>query len=738
MQVKDFVHRHGGYGPYPEHGTTIAKALSEVDSSSCDAISKRALSQVLHQLDPQMHAEAVEMLLASAGMGGDARISCSKFVSWLLQGLPADLPAVERRPVKQLPDEQRRRFIEEEWLPFVATVNGHLDSALERRAQGFTAHEIMPSHATLSLLTERCLSLTRRWHGRANVSMLYEVFMEMAELDGHSPYFFRDIPQKRSQDSYTRVLDGQARRRLYSAKPAEAVAAGAKSSAPVGTLRQNLGESPIDNLHLPNMLLRRDALFLTAGHRIQQFLLRTVQWKQRRILANLFPFGSHIEESTVKQKVQDIADSGSVQGSLAHDLLVAHGCLIRSYGQIPEEARRRADEFIAEELGKCSVPEPEDELQTFLKHCWEHPGRAFENPVKHKLMLLKAIKSPAIRVLWRSEVERFSQHKYFSVPWTRSIPLVFLPAHEGSKTDVDLAVARPAGAEECTRFRKNVFAYGESHGLGQSGGGWAESCNWPVGTLMYELGALLCVNESAKVANHWVTDIEKIIRDCLILCPEGGMASALPGEVLHDAGQNPVIASSIGATQHTQATRASASDFPLMAEQCEPKWFDSVGGWLDIVQVGQKEDAFFISARSRNPDAPSFLQFLVNLRIRYLKVFGRTVDFNVTCHPTVEGEFIVNFAPVACMQKISVPKGEGCMGLNFDFQNPELGERVTQHRLPVASVDCSHGKGNILAASDEYWNMALDGRPMLARLYDFNRKPGARAVARAAIDELGA
>ena len=27
------------------------------------------------------------------------------------------------------------------------------------------------------------------------------------------------------------------------------------------------------------------------------------------------------------------------------------------------------------------------------------------------------------------------------------------------------------GAEELTRFRKNVFAYGESHALGQSGGG---------------------------------------------------------------------------------------------------------------------------------------------------------------------------------------------------------------------------------------------------------------------------
>lgn len=30
------------------------------------------------------------------------------------------------------------------------------------------------------------------------------------------------------------------------------------------------------------------------------------------------------------------------------------------------------------------------------------------------------------------------------------------------------------GTEESSRFRKNVFAYAESHGLGQSGGGKAQ------------------------------------------------------------------------------------------------------------------------------------------------------------------------------------------------------------------------------------------------------------------------
>merc|ERR1719183_2730226 len=118
---------------------------------------------------------------------------------------------------------------------------------------------------------------------------------------------------------------------------------------------------------------------------------------------------------------------------------------------------------------------------------------------------------------------------------------------------------------------------------------------------MYEFGGLLCVDEAAKVPNHSLTDIEKIVKDCISVCPEGGMADNLPGEVLHDVGQNPVISSSIGPTQHTQIMRASAADFPLMAERHNPQWCASLSAWLDVVQVGEDKDAFFLSVRSRYP-----------------------------------------------------------------------------------------------------------------------------------------
>ena len=125
-------------------------------------------------------------------------------------------------------------------------------------------------------------------------------------------------------------------------------------------------------------------------------------------------------------------------------------------------------------------------------------------------------------------------------------------------------------------------------------------------------------------------------------------------------------------------------------------------------------------------------------------------------------------------------------GLDFDFENPDLGERVTQHKdLPIATVDASQGKGhslhfrklqrakrieatrsakmpgNFLVNTREHWKMALEGRPILVRLplrlkrcipctlaalsfscsfvklrYDFNRKPGARLIAQQMVDDL--
>lgn len=114
--------------------------------------------------------------------------------------------------------------------------------------------------------------------------------------------------------------------------------------------------------------------------------------------------------------------------------------------------------------------ELDEELADFLKHCQSNPGRSYKvgalskswfafdfrclplpkkltlvlghtknymavgsiptkclqglttfwqaNRVEHKLLLLKALKSPDLRLMWRSDVEAFTQHRYITA--TRS------------------------------------------------------------------------------------------------------------------------------------------------------------------------------------------------------------------------------------------------------------------------------------------------------------------------------
>jgi len=736
--------------PMVEAAQRIVQHLQCLDTDRSGKIPRRQVEEVLRRLDPlgQWTSAKVGKLLTAAGLGsceaaGDA-VAYEKLVHWLLD-IPAEaakscgasavghcpsLPsaAPRPRPIKACSSEEREYFLIEKWSPFLATLGQYVEDVKTRAARKFQLHEIMPSHAEIHSLVQTCLKLTKEWHGRGNISAVYEAFMEMAQYDGHTIFRFDTLQQARSPDGYIRLVDGRARYKAQSEQTARAKGTEAsKKPVLIGRMVQAAGESPIDNLVLPSIMPRKQALLLFTGHRIQQFFVRALQWKQRRLLA-----------------ASPASIGEELKASLAYRMLIELGGVIESYGQLPEDVRANADSFLASEIGArqgdTQVEEMPGELDEFIRHCQSHPGRAYKKcRVQHNVMLFKAIASKAVRVVWRSDLEPFTQHRYFVYPWTRTVPLLGLVPCEGVEDGGSrqgagghrLVELRPGGAKEVTRYRKNIFAYGEAHGLGQSGGGCAERCNGAPGRLRFELGTLLCEDEAAKVQNHWVTDIEKIIHDCVLTCPHGGEADALPGEVLHDGGQNPTIASSIGLTQHTQVMGTSAADFPLVLEQNKPMWRGDLNATVDVVQVGAEPDAFFVKFLTKVPDNRCFVKYLVDFRTHLMQTYGRGVDFCVCCFPTASGDFIVTFAPIASIKRVAVPKGTGILGLDFDFENPDLNKRFMQLDLPAAFVDCSHGKGNIVAITENAWERALKGRPKLVELYDFNRKVGAREVVEA-------
>eukprot|EP00933_Yihiella_yeosuensis_P019539 TRINITY_DN15818_c0_g1_i1.p1 TRINITY_DN15818_c0_g1~~TRINITY_DN15818_c0_g1_i1.p1 ORF type:complete len:1927 (-),score=360.69 TRINITY_DN15818_c0_g1_i1:513-6293(-) len=639
-------------------------------------------------------------------------------------------------PVKDAPQPLRHSFLKKEWEPFTDALKSELKKVRKRKARGISFHEIMPPQWWIIMLSTRCYQLTERWHGKGNYSAIYHFLMEASEYDGHSHYLLTDLKTQRSEDGYVKAIDGSGRRRILADAASKAVTS---NSLLVGRIPQAIGETHLDNLVLSSLVTRRRAIRLRAGNLIQQWFGKTVRRTQIKILERariqeipleeedvivLYNLGHNPPEGLTEKEKNRLPNPNCL--GFRH-LLETHE-VIHSYGELPEEARNKAEAFLYEEL---AAEDPEDsldeELEAFVKHCEAFPGRSFQgNKVVHKLMLLRAIESPALRILFRSEVERYTQHRYFTMKWKRSLPLLDLPLDPRDKI---LKATRLPDTSEASRFRKHTVSCADMHGISQTGGGSAEGEEWPPGTLMYELGTLLCHEEHHKAAMTGLHDIEKIIREAIALNPHGGTGSKLPWEELFDVGQNPALVAGKGAlTAHTEVFKSSAGYFPLMKESKKPQYFKALDVHMEVIQVGNEKDAVLVQVKTKEPDFIPLLRVLLGLRVRCLQAYGRGVDFTASCTPSQDGFFYINLAPVVCLRRVVMPQGLGYRGGDYDIINPDTSQRASLCGLPDTTVDLYNGKGNVITHDDDGWRSALEGRPMLARLYDFNRKIGARYV----------
>eukprot|EP00966_Prymnesium_polylepis_P301126 6957999-Prymnesium_polylepis.1 len=142
--------------------------------------------------------------------------------------------------------------------------------------------------------------------------------------------------------------------------------------------------------------------------------------------------------------------------------------------------------------------------------------------------------------------------------------------------------------------------------MGLTSGGLSEE----VGSHKYEMGVLSVGDDSAKLGNWWASDFEKILHEAKILNPAGGVANALPCEALHEVSQNPRIASSIGATQHTQISRGGTMLWPVLRLEARPMLLAKLGVYLDVVQVMlERADCAVADGRQGGGCVPRDLQW---------------------------------------------------------------------------------------------------------------------------------
>ena len=106
---------------------------------------------------------------------------------------------------------EKVKFIQDEWLPLIREMREALMTTAERVLIGWTASESAPSQDQLLEWSHRCFELSRKWHGRPNLSAFYEFFIELTNVMGINAFTMDQIPMVWSEDGYLAITRPSSR-----------------------------------------------------------------------------------------------------------------------------------------------------------------------------------------------------------------------------------------------------------------------------------------------------------------------------------------------------------------------------------------------------------------------------------------------------------------------------------------------------------------------------------------------
>jgi len=251
-------------------------------------------------------------------------------------------------------------------------------------------------------------------------------------------------------------------------------------------------------------------------------------------------------------------------------------------------------------------------------------------------------------------------------------------------------------------------------------------------TSLDNAGEALIADEGAKLGNWFLSDIEKIVTEFAVMNVRGWndeLDEFLPGEAPLMVGQNPRAASSIGATQHTQMSTASAGKWAVLrlrrpGNKVEYTLAEGVQAQVDLVQVGDNEDSVMLRVETAvrgHAAHPAVVKLLHQARKELMLFYGgRDIDFNIFAAANVHAPgAVITFTPVSNVAASPDDKSI--------WVNPDTKENSKAAGLPVQTNDFSQGKGNWMVWGDDAWAASVGGgRNIMGILYDFTRKPGLR------------
>ena len=379
--------------------------------------------------------------------------------------------------------------------------------------------------------------------------------------------------------------------------------------------------------------------------------------------------------------------------------------------------------------GSTEVSElADDQFEELLNFVRDHPGKFYRgNKQQHLHVLLAGLIAGKVAVVRRTQMEKFTHAKYLPTQWTRKAALC---------RELGAKPAREVGAAEISRVRANECPYASDHGMSLAGGGVPEgvifaktltrahTCDSQISlalaAVIYELS--VPIDPTQRLGNWGLHDIEKICNEARVLNPSYAAASqALPGETMHDVGQNPQVGSSIGATQHTQIWSGSLLSYPVWQLSSSGGGGQEAflgGAKLDVVQVGSEPDAVFLKIMSSDVLTEPVQRFLAEIRLQILSEFGGATQVDFLCKAMSDGSggHVVILVPIAQLEK-QVDTGS--------FKNNLTGADQNELGLVVHCIDTAKGCGGwMINDASKRQSVMNCGEASLRQLYDFTRIPG--------------
>lgn len=332
-------------------------------------------------------------------------------------------------------------------------------------------------------------------------------------------------------------------------------------------------------------------------------------------------------------------------------------------GQIAKEGKALLWNKICKKYPAQEYQTKYSELVNFMQ---KNPGADYD---KH--LLEEGIMGGHIKALYRDEVHKQVPYRYLRATYNRVTPLCKVINEE-------IVTVRPEGSEEVVLLRANEGHYLPQHGMAFT--------KWPNRT-----------NE--------FPDFETL----------AFQASLYNKTVL--VGRNSRAGSSIPQTAHDQLTTLKLSDVPHFAQISDPKPALELGGIVDIVQLGDTEDAFFLRLDTKNVYRIEIIEFINNLILKMQMHFNeKDIDFQVQIIPDDRhNQYSIIFIPFAALQK-----------QNDVLTNPNTGKtNITEQVAEHLHVGNSCGFWAAFQNSPvELWKQG--GRQSLNRLFDFACLPGTR------------